>query len=57
MISSPEQLVQIQNNLIDLFLIMPSTKLAQMVSTLPIKGQDSRWEISLNDISWTTGPN
>ena len=50
-----EPLVQIQNNLTELFLMMASTKITQMVLLPPKRGwQSSRYEISSNEISWTT---
>ena len=58
-IDIPKPHVQIQNNLIELFLKMPSTKIAQMVLLhWRIGRQSSRWEMSLNDtFSWTADPN
>ena len=51
---SPELLVQIHNNLRELFLMIPSFKIAQMVWLR----QSSRSKISLNGISSRTiGPN
>ena len=35
---SPEPLVQIQNNLLELFLMIPSTRIAQMVPLCRTKG-------------------
>ena len=57
--STPEPLVQIQNNFTELFLIIPSTNIAQMTLLHWTKGLvSSRQEISLNTISsWTTCPN
>ena len=45
-------MVQIQNNFTELFHIMQSTKIAQMVCSAKQKGRESsRQEMSLNDIS------
>ena len=50
--SPPEPLVKIQNNFTELFLIIPSTKIAQRFCTAEQRGrQSSRLEMPLNDIS------
>ena len=52
---SSEPLVQIQNNFTELFLMMASTKIAQMVQPGWIKGPP---ELLINNTSSrTTGPN
>ena len=50
MTSPPEQLVQIQNILKEIFLMMPSTNFAQRNNMVP----ELKIELSLNDISSAT---
>ena len=55
---APEPQIKIQNMLTDLLLIVLSIKITQVSPLHHTKGhQSSRWEMSLNDISLTSGSN
>ena len=59
MTSPSEPLVQIQNNFTELFIMMPSTKITQMVPSIEERDcQSSRKEMPFNYFyHWTTGSN